>query len=59
MTKSINQKAVREVHAGMTKYRCGLGVVYYQSTLYKAYDRFSRFHKLYLDRSREVDVAGK
>lgn len=59
-TKSIDQKAVREVYAGMTKYQCGLGMVITNRHFTKhAIDLASSTNCILIDREKLALLASK
>lgn len=59
-TKNIDQKAVREVYAGMTKYKCGLSVVITNRHFTKhAIDLASSTNCILIDREKLALLASK
>lgn len=59
-TKNIDQAAVREVYAGMTKYQCGLGIVITNRHFTKhAVDLASSTNCILIDREKLALLASK
>ncbi len=59
-TKNIDQKAVREVYAGMTKYQCGLGMVITNRHFTKhAIDLAGSTNCILIDREKLALLASK